>query len=234
MRSEVYFDMVPKNKTLRVFFPGLVLLMFNIFACSFFQNLGQPAIPQSALEGVKPASTRILGHFRLADWAEGVSTSQYITIFQAYQLQNDAAEIRVFLNDNGASQYIGMLTDQLQIPGVKTAFIDFGSQRCIIGWVSPDLAGNLLFFHIERVPKDPTRRMQEAVLESTIEKNVFIVPIRADASPELWNSIALAAVKTKESLQRGFDQKGSYYQIEKSYDPPLDVSGFYLHILLNK
>ena len=75
----------------------------------------------------------------------------------------------------------------------------------------------------------------DAVLESTIEKNLFIVPIRATASlPRLWNTVSMAAVQTRESLQRGFDGTGSYYELEKTYSPALDVSGLYIFIPLPK
>jgi len=211
----------------------LVVLASGLVACSFFGGFGQPVIPASAQVGIKLGSAKILGYFQLNDWVEGVSSTANLTIFEARLTETDENEIRVFLNDGQSTQYVGALSDQLQLPGVKTLFIDFGSQRCIIGWVSPEIQGKLLYFHIERPEADKPRWM-EAVKESTIEKNLFIVPIKASDQPDLWDFVAMAAVQTEESLQRGFDGKGSFYQVENSYSPPLDVSGFYIPISIQK
>jgi hypothetical protein len=211
----------------------LVVLAAGLLAYSFFGGLGEPAIPASAQVGIKPGSARILGYFQLNDWAEGVSSTAKLTIFETRLTGTGENETRVFMNDGQSARYVGALSDQLHLPGVQALFIDFGSQRCIIGRVSPEIRGKLLYFRIER-PEADKRRWMEGVKESTIEKNLFIVPIKAGDQPNLWNFVVLAAVQTKESLQRGFDQKGSYFQVERSYSPPLDVSGFNIPISIQK
>lgn len=211
----------------------LVTLALSLFACSTLGNLGQPEIPDNAQIGLEPGTKKIVGHLQLSDWAEGVSETAYLTVFEGRLAETGESDIRVFFHDDQSARYIGALSDQLQLPGVKTLFINFGSQRCIIGWVSPDTEGQLLFFHIERPEADRTRWM-EAVEESTIEKNVFLVPITASDQPELWDFVVMAAVETRESLSRGFEGEGSYYQIETAYSPPLDVSGLYLPISIQE
>lgn len=211
----------------------ILALSAGLFACSFFSNLGQPKIPANAQTGLEPGTARILGNLRLADWAEGISDKVYLTIFEGRLVGSDSTEIRVFWNDGKSDGYVGALTEQLQLKGVKTLFIDFGSQRCVVGWVSPAISGKLLYFRLER-PEPDTTRWMEGVKESTINENLFIVPIRASNQPELWNELVLAAVQTKESLQRGYDGKGSYFEAEKAFSPPLDVSSFYVSISIPK
>jgi hypothetical protein len=221
-----------KMSQLMVIF-SILALAASLLACSFFDNLFQPKIPASAQGGLEPGTARILGNLRLVDWAEGVSSTVFLTIFEGRLAGSGVTEMRVFLSDGQTAQYVGALSDQLQLPGVQTLFIDFGSQRCVVGWVSPATPGKLLYFHIERPEADTTRWM-EGVRESTLEKNLFIVPIRASDQPERWNLIAMAAVQTRESLQRGFDAQGSYYEVEKTYSPPLDVSSFYIPVSIPK
>jgi len=225
-------DTLKKMNSAILFFP-ILALAFGLFACSFFSNLGQPDIPASAQVGLKPGTSKVLGHFRLADWAAGVPPTAYFTVFEGRLTESDASEMRVFLSGSQSAQYIGALSNQLQLPGVKTLFIDLGGQRCIIGWVSPATQGKLLYFHLER-PEADRKRWMEAEKESSIEKNMFIIPIQASDRPELWNFVSMSAVQTKESLQRGYDAKGSYYQVETTYSSPLDVSSFYIPISIQK
>lgn len=211
---------------------SLSFLTVSAAACSFWNNLGQPQIPVSALTGTQPGSARILGHLHLADWAQNVHPLAYLTVFEARSEQDGAMEQRVFWSDGEHNGYVGVLTGQLGLDGVKTIFLDIGdNQRCIVGWVSPETPGTLLYFRLER-PEPDTQRWFDGVKESTIDKNTFIVPIRADEQPERWNEIVLAAVQTKQSLKRGFDGTGSYFEIEMSFSPPLDVSAFYLPVSL--
>jgi len=201
-------------------------------ACSFWNNLGQPQIPADALWGVSPGSTRIMGHLRLADWAQAIPDQVYLTVFEARSEPGGATEHRVFWSDSEHSGYVGALTEQIGLEGVETIFLDIGNhQRCIVGWVSPEIPGTLLYFRLER-PEPDTNRWFDGVKESTIERNIFIVPIRADEQPERWNEIIMAAVQTRQSLKRGFDGSGSYYEIETSFSPPLDISAFYIPVSL--
>lgn len=215
-----------------IFLISLSFLTMSAATCSFWNNLGQPQIPASALSGVLPGSTRIVGHLRLADWAQNVPDQAYLTVFEARSEENEAMEQRVFWSDGAQSGYIGPLTGQLGLEGVKTIFLDIGeNQHCVVGWVSPETPGTLLYFRLER-PEPDTKRWFDGVKESSIEKNIFIVPIRASEQPERWNEIVLAAVQTKQSLQRGFDGAGSYFERETSFSPPLDISTFYIPIHL--
>lgn len=173
-----------------------------------------------------------MGHLRLADWAQAIPSQAYLTIFEARSEQSGATERRVFWSDGEHSGYVGALTRQLGLEGVETIFLDIGnSQRCIVGWVSPETPGTLLYFRLER-PEPDTKRWFDGVKESSIEKNIFIVPIRANEQPERWNEILVAAVQTKQSLKRGFEGTGSYFEIETSFSPPLDVSDFYIPVSL--
>ena len=131
-----------RNPLFYIFFT-LVLLASGLLACTFFGGLGQSAIPASAQVGIEPGSARILGYFQLNDWVEGASSPANLTIFEARLIETDENEIRVFLNDGQSARYVGALSDQLQLPGIKTLFIDFGGQRCIIGWASPEIQGSL-------------------------------------------------------------------------------------------
>jgi len=225
-------EAIKKMQPVFYIFP-IISVALGLFACSFLSNLGQPPIPEGGLVGLKAGSTRILGHFRLADWDKGVSSTLYVTLFEGVLAETGKSEVRAFINDQSNSQYIGALNEQLQLPGVLTLFFKLGDQRCLIGWVSPTVQGKLIYFRIERPQENPDLWM-EAVLESSIEKNLFIVPIGASKHAENWDSLVLSAVQTKESLQRGFDGQGSYFEIEAKYSPPLDVSSFYIPILIQK
>ena len=157
----------------------------------------------------------------------------YATVFDGILTSTGEHEIRVFLNDTNFTQYVGALSDQLQLPGVNTIFINLGQERCIIGWVSPNTQGNLLYFLVDRLEPDRSKWM-DAELESTITKNVFIIPIRSGDNPASWDFIARAGVQTKESLQRSYDGKGDSYQLDQVFSPPLDVSSFYILVKVQK
>ena len=40
----------------------------------------------------------------------------------------------------------------------------------------------------------------------------------------------MAVLQTQNSLDKGSDRLGSYYEVETAFDPALDVSGYYIHI----
>ena len=205
----------------------LMVLVSGILACSFLGG-GRSDIPEVALQGIASKSVKILGNFNLSDWAQGVPSSSYFTIFEGQLSGTGEQEIRVFYDDGNRSTYIGALSAQFGIPELKTIFIDLGRERCIIGWASPAINGKLLNVHFERFEADRSLWMN-AQKESSIEKNLFIVPITGE-DIVLWNSITMAAVQTRESLQRGFDGNGSYYEVEKMFDPPFDISAYYQSI----
>jgi len=205
----------------------LVVLVLGIPACSFLGG-DQSNIPETAMQGIDSKSIKILGNFKLSDWAQGVPSSAYFTIFEAYLSGSGEKEIRVFYDDGNQTTYIGALSDQFGIPELKTSLVDLGKERCIIGWVSPQINGKLLYIHFERLEADRSLWMN-AQKESSIENNLFIVPITGD-DVLLWNSITMAAIQTKESLQRGFDGTGSYYELERAFSSSLDTSNYYIPI----
>jgi hypothetical protein len=183
-------------------------------------------IPDIATVGLKPGSTKSIAYFELKDWASGIQPSAYAEVFTGQLVTTGETEIRVFIHDGQKMHYAGALSDQLGLPEVKTIFIDLGKEKCVIGWISPTVR-ELYDFRIERVRVD-SEPFEDTVKESLIEANLFIVPIQEDF--ELWNNIHFSGVQTSGSLQRGNDALGSWYEFEKQYDPPLDISSWYVLI----
>jgi hypothetical protein len=208
-------------------FLALFLSAGFMMSCAWFANFGQPRVPGDALVGIDSSSVKILGHFRLSDWASNIPANSYLTVFEATSDATNSKEIRVFYNDDTQSFYVGALSDYFGMAEVRAIFIDLGTERCIIGWASSSIPGTLSDFHFERL-RESGSYWADAQKESTIEKNLFIVPITTDV--QLWNSVTMVAVQTRESLKRGFDGNGSYYQVEKTFEPALDVSYHYINI----
>ena len=107
-----------------------------------------------------------------------------------------------------------------------------------LGWVSSSF-NEPIYFHIERDKPDEDSEWWEAEEESTIDKGIadangswFILPIRNDI--QLWDTIGQAAIQTSDSLDRGSKNLGSWYEVEKTYSPPLDVSSWYIHVPIQK
>ncbi len=223
------------GKQLKMYLISLFILGLASFisGCAFWAGLWQPDIPEDALVGLQPGTSHILGRFRFADWAGNVPPAMVAVVFDGLLQDSGARDIRIFLSDGKNTQYVGALTEQLGLPGVKTIFINFEGNHCLIGYVLPGVSGNLLYFRIERPQDDPSRWM-DAVSESKIENNLFLVPLGGSEHAQLWNKLVLSAVQTRESLQRGFDQKGSYFELEKAYAPPLIVSDLYVFVSLPK
>ncbi len=234
---------------------GLVSVALLSIAISVFLRakevmVGILRIPQDAVVGLEPKSYKLLGSFKLSDWAKTTPENAFISVFQGKLAGSGKVERRAFYDDGTNTRYIGPLSDHFGVSWLKTVFVDFGGERSIVGWVSSDVKGKLYVVRFER-PESVNKNKSYASKESTIESNMFIVPVSfiedgvsktygwlgdvgEGEDPDLWNSISMIAVQTKESLQRGFDSSGttneSYYEVEKIFDPAIDVSGFYIKV----
>ena len=229
--------MVKKLVYLTVVLTILVLIGLDIWLLMQRRNY-QPDIPASALNGMDANTTKSIAYFELADWASGVSSDAYISVFKGELFDTNETEMRVFLDDGENTYYVGVLSDELGLAGIKTIFIDLGKERCILGWV-PSSLNKPIYFRIERSNPNKESEWQDAKKESTVDKGIadanggwFIVPIKNDI--QLWNTLAKSAIQTSDSLDRGSKDLGSWYEVEKTYSPSLDVSSWYIHVPIQK
>ena len=220
-----------------LFFIVLVLIGIGIFLLKQKEKY-RPEIPASALEGIATNSTKKIAYFELSDWARNVSPNAYLAVFKGDLLASGEAEMRVFLGDGENTHFAGVLSDELGLSGVKTLFVNLDGERCIVGWVSSSMESPL-YFHIERYEPDNEADGWANEKESTIEKGIaeanggwFIVPITEDI--QLWNTLIQSSVISENSLDRGSKDLGSWYEVEKNYSSPLDVSSWYIHVPIQK
>lgn len=208
---------------------ALILLSVSL-ACLSGAGSKTSRIPPEGLDGLDVDSVKILGRLKIADWAENVSSSAYFTLFEGRSLSTNRIETRVFYENDSEIIYIGSLSNYFDIPELDVIFIDLGYERCIIGRVSQAVNGKPLYVHFERVESDRSKWML-AQKESSIEDGIFIIPITGD-DIRLWNYVTMVAIQTQESLDRGFAQEGSYFEIEKRFEPYIDIYGNYILILV--
>lgn len=208
---------------------GLVAVAISSIVISIFSVAREiTRIPKEGVMGLEAKSYKVLGIFKLSDWSKISSDKEYITIFQGKLLGTNQTELRAYYDDGEVTKYIGKFDSNLGLESIKTLFIDINGEKCIVGWVSPNINGKLYAVHIERTERDKTKWM-EAQKESTIEKNLFIIPI-VGSEVNLWDHISMVSIQTKESLKRGFDGDGSYWEVEKLFDPAMDISKMYIKI----
>lgn len=225
MRLRMYFGKFMKKK---VFFLIAATTIVFEMSCLFFNDTPSPKISSEALSGLESNNVNVLGHLKLSDWAQNVPSTAYLTFFQGRSVSTGEIEVRVLYDDGKQNFYLGALTDQLGMPELKTIFIDLGVERCVIGSVASTISGRPLYIHLERDAIDRSDRAY-AQKDSTIEKNFFIIPINGD-DVYLWNDLTMVAIQTQETLDRDFNGGGSAYEIEKIFDPPLNISSYYIKI----
>lgn len=210
-----------------IIFIALMLLSVSL-ACLSATGNNTFKIPPDGLEGLDTDSVKILGRLKISDWAQDVSSSAYFAVFEGRSLSTSRVETRIFYENGNETIYIGRLSDYFDVPEIEAIFIDLGYERCIIGRVSSGVKGTPLYIHLERAESDRSSWML-AQKESTVKDEIFIVPLTGD-DIRLWNYVTMVAIQTQESLDRGFAQEGSYFEIEKRFEPYLDIYPNYVQI----
>ncbi len=185
-------------------------------------------IPIEAKQGIDEESIKMIGHFQLSDWASDISNEAYFSIFSGEVIDTKETEMRVYYSDNEKREFLGALTDQLGIEEIKTIFLDLGKERCVMGWTSSEIPGKRKAIVFGGYEPDP-RKWLQVQLKSTIERDMFIIPIKEDTTSR-FDFLSRVGIETKESFKRGLQSKYSYYEVEKKFEPALDVSEFYYHL----
>ena len=214
------------KSTTNILFVGLgtIALILALISCGLTTR---PEIPPEALSGIEEGSAQRMGHLNLSDWTDDVPEETYLSLFTG-KTADGSEQIRAFVTAGEQQVYLGPLTAQLGSPVVQTLFFTTGGDRFVIGYVSPDVEGHLLYFRMDRPEPDNSQWMQ-AVKESKIKGRVFLVPIFQDEADQ-WNSLAFAGVQTKESLNRGLKTDESYYEWEQTFEPPRNIENLFVTI----
>lgn len=208
--------------------PIVFLVVLSLIAFFFFRLWNNHRYETSS--NIETNQQKRIAYFELNDWASDVPPDAYVAVFK-----DDAqTEMQVLFGDRENTYFAGVLSDQLGLAGVKTIFVDLGQERCILGWVSSSIEAPVLF-RVERDELNSDAEWWDSKKESTVEKGIteadggwFIVPIKDDV--QLWDMIIFSAIETSSSLERGSQNIGSWYEVEMSYFPPLDVSGWYVQV----
>ncbi len=217
-----------KNKKQTILFSTILILLAICCltsSCLWMAFSHTEAIPDEMRAGLYP-ETEVMGRFQLSDWSSWASDDAWLVVFSGISLETGTAERRVYYHDKSHVYLIGPLAEELGINGLETVFVELFDERAIVGWVSSDcVTGKLKTVVFGRYEPDSSRWL-EAQKSSTIEDNLFIVPISA-AEYYQWDSLSFVGIETKESFSRGLDGQSSYYALERKFAPPLDISGLY-------
>lgn len=180
---------------------------------------GNSPLPPDILEGVVADSVRSIWKLQLPAWVAAKNAT--VQIFTAQTLAGAQEQRALLTRPNTPPYYLGALQSQLPETPLHTLFFELLKDRFLLGWVTPEIVGDLQFVDIER-PEPDSQKWLEALKSSAVQNRVVFFPF---AMPETkrWRQLVRVAIKTRQSLHQGAQSataRGSAW--EKKFDPPID------------
>lgn len=130
---------------------------------------------------------------------------------------------------NALARYVGKLSPLFSVDWFILLPIKVGDDELFIGYTT---VNKPLYALVERPNTDRKKWMCDQ-FEATVEKGLFLMPFtyapeKTSANDcwlgKRWDSVSRIAIQTKETLQRGFEGKGSYYEKEETLAPALPIT----------
>lgn len=191
---------------------------------ALFGGCSSNKIPATVLVDTQPGSEKRLEVINLAADNKQSAMVGKLAIIEVKRLDGNT-ETRAYLESDSQhndATYIGALRQQFPEAPFQSIAFTVGNAFFIVGRIDESFVGTLDSIDFERVEPDRTRWM-EAVKSVLIRERLFALPIQADEQAQ-WQTIARIAIKTKESLNAGWNRtaaNGSAW--EQSYQPPVAV-----------
>lgn len=196
----------------------LVLVAFLLVGCG-----GRLTLPAEALAGADAASVAVIWSVPLPAGAGDTLT------VVAVNLADGSREYRAIARRGEADVYLGPLRALRPDVPLLTLFVRMGDRRIVVGRVEDRVPGTLAFIDLQRATDDPAH-WSEAMRQSRVSERMFFM-LLADKPGDGWDSLAYAAVQSRESLARVTEGMGAQRdEWATTFEPPLDLRPLYVHL----
>ncbi len=191
-------------------------LLASLFGC------GSSAVPEAVRNGLDEQSIQTIGTLDISPWLGDKPRYRRLTLIQAQTQAGQPTTLAYLEPNEGAAVFSLALSQQFPEAPLQTALFEIDGYRLIVGLVDADVQGELTTIEFEREEPNQAQWL-EALKVSKLNKRSFVIPIAPNEQAQ-WSTIQRIAVNTRESRQRGVDDRNaSGNEWEHRYSDPIAI-----------
>ncbi|MFD3166116.1 hypothetical protein [Herpetosiphon sp. NSE202] len=191
-------------------------LLASLFGC------GSSAVPEAVRSGLDEQSIQTIGTLDISPWLGDNPRYQRLSLIQAQTQAGQPTTVAYLEPHAGAAVFSLPLSRQFPDAPLQTALFEIDGYRLIVGLVDAEINGELTTIEFEREEPNQANWL-EALKVSNLNQRSFVIPIAPNEQAQ-WSTIQRIAVNTRESRQRGVDDRNaSGHAWEQQYSNPIAI-----------